>query len=589
MTLCELIDTPILPDSDADSFARLNNAGVTLPGNISTISNVTMKLDFNERSDGSPEWLNRALQENGIGDLWRYPDRSRLENCLAGKLQLSNDQVLVCNGGDEAIDLVMRLCARQQRQVLIPLPAFSMYPVTAERNQLQLNTVTATDNWRVDQRALLEVMDAKAVDKQLQLLILTSPNNPSGEALSATFVEYVCEKARAQNTLVLLDEAYADFADQALGLSLVQHFDNIIVLRSFSKSYGMAGLRVGYLFAQSKTLAAVRALAAPFNVSSPSLYLAEQALSIAAIQERDEYVQRIRKNRERLRNSLISWRVTVEPSEGNFLLLPLTPLRAQMVATYLAGKGIAVRDFRNSELSSCLRITVPLNLGPLLMALEVALSPRLICLDMDGVLIDTRNSYDACIKDTVRVFGGGDLASDELQTQREQGNCNDDWQLTRQLLQKRGIEQPLETLKAFFQSLYEGTEKSPQMAYKTREQILVNAKTANILRQYKTAIVTGRPATEAIEGAQRLPWTPDAVVSRDDVVNMKPAPDGILQSARQFKSIATWMLGDTVDDVRAGIDANALAIGIGDENARALYEAGASVVITDINRLGDLL
>ncbi len=536
------------------------------------------KLDFNERSDGSPAWLSDALAQIDASTLWRYPDRSALEQTLARRFELRAEQLLVTNGGDEGIDLVLRTIAKKKWSLLLPLPAFSMYRVTAQRNDIAVTTIASLSEQRLNIDALVAAITSN------QLIALTSPNNPSGEVISLTDARRIASAAQRVGSWLLFDAAYAEFNQADFSALLAREFDNVIVLRSFSKVYGMAALRVGYLMGCAALIDTIRALTPPFNVSAISLKLAQAALSEAAQQDQAQYVAAIQQNVERVRRRLLALGVAVNASAGNFILLPLSEKKAELLSQVLSEQHIRVRVFSEAELRGCVRITIPLDCSRLLSALESVLNPELICLDMDGVLIDTRDSYDNCVAETIVRLGGQAVSAATIQQKRNSGGFNDDWKLTQALLTDQNIECPLDDVIATFQSLYEGKN-----GYAQRETVLVSSVTAEQLRRKKTAVVTGRPANEALAGTHRLPWTVDALVSRDDVQQLKPDPEGIFSLQQRFKAQSSWMIGDSVDDMRAARAANAIAIGVGLHNQQALCDAGAHIVVNSINEVGELL
>lgn len=540
-----------------------------------------LKLDFNERCEGTPFWAAQAMQQMNLNELWRYPDRTPLEQTIATSFNVSASQVLITNGGDEGIDLILRLAKRERRKLLLPLPAFSMYSVTAARNELGVETVAPQPGLRLDFEALIEPLQATG-----KILALTSPNNPTGETISREKLIVLITQARAFGNPVLLDEAYAEFAGSS-AVDLIEKFDNLIVLRSFSKAFGLAGLRVGYLIAQEALLQKLRALAPPFNVSTPSLILAQAACANAPQTEMKSYCTQIAQARDGLRAELIGAGFDVIASQGNFLLLPLGVRRAQMVASYLKRQGISVREFREAELAGCLRITIPLNIDALKTALMTALSPELLCLDMDGVLIDTKLSYDACVKATVVQLGGKEPSQETLKSFRNKGGFNDDWALTAAILREQGVVKDYEDIKATFQSLYLGSAQSQGL--RAKEKALPSEATRQRLAALPYAIVTGRPRDEAEDGTRFCQLNPLSIVSRDDVKNGKPDPEGIIQLRRAQKAERVWMVGDSVDDIQAALGACAIAIGIGLENSEALLAAGADIVLPDINAVTELL
>jgi histidinol-phosphate aminotransferase len=540
-----------------------------------------LKLDFNERCEGTPFWASQALSALDVSSLWRYPDRAPLEKRIAERFDLQPEQVLATNGGDEGIDLVLRLAKRERRSLLLPLPAFSMYRITAARNDVSVIAVEGTCDRRLDLGAVIQPLQATG-----QLLALTSPNNPTGEVLERERVRKLLLQARAFGNPVLMDEAYAEFAGESV-LDLIDEFDNLNVLRSFSKAFGLAGLRVGCLLANARLIDRLRALAAPFNLSTPALTLAQAACSLSAQSEMQSYCQAIRNSRDSLRQELLAAGITVLPSGSNFLLLQLTEARAELVARFLARNGISVRRFSEPELLDCLRVTIPADAQRLRTALLNALQPELLCLDMDGVLIDTRASYDCCVQQTVVALGGDEPSLTALQTLRNRGGFNDDWSLSQALLKQQGIEAAYEDVVARFQQLYLGDDR--QLGLRQREQVLLEPATRRRLQDYRYTIVTGRPRDEARDGTAQCQLAPALIASRDDVTTLKPDPEGILLSKTATHSERVWMIGDSVDDMRAAVAAGAVAIGIGLANATALREAGADTVLASINQLELLL
>ena len=541
-----------------------------------------LKLDFNERCEGTPYWATQAISSLDLSSLWRYPDRQPLEQKIASRFGVDAAQVLATNGGDEGIDLVLRLARRERRNLLLPLPAFSMYRITAARNDVPVITVDGLPDRRINLDAITKPLQATG-----QLLALTSPNNPTGEVLAREKVRQLLLQARAFGNPVLMDEAYAEFSGESV-LDLLAEFDNLIVLRSFSKAFGLAGLRVGCLIANEKLIARLRALAPPFNLSTPSLVLAQAACSSSAQAEMQSYCRAVSESRDALRAELLAVGVTVLPSGGNFLLLQLTPTRAELVASFLARQGISVRRFTEAELAGCLRITIPIDASRLQQQLLTALQPDLLCLDMDGVLVDTRASYDACVQQTVVALGGREPSLTDLQALRNSGGFNDDWALSQALLKQQNINTDYDRVVSVFQALYLGSNGTPGL--RQRETAIASVDTRAVFSRFAYAIVTGRPRAEAENGVTLCALQPNKIVSRDDVSALKPNPEGVLACKAALSDDGrVWMVGDSVDDIRAAVAAGAVAIGIGRSNADALRAAGADTVLDSVNELESLL
>ncbi len=540
-----------------------------------------LKLDFNERSDKVTPLLKKYSYDE---TLWQYPDRQPLEQKLAELNQVSASQVLCTNGGDEAIMILMRLI-KETSQVILPLPAFSQYNWGVKSWQLDAQLITANSDLSIDLEATINAIR----NTPGCYTIITRPNNPTGESIPLKSLLNLIETASQNKSFVFLDEAYIEFSEEkAIASSLLNQFDNLVILRTLSKAYGLAGIRLGYLLGNESLIKQFKERCAPFNIPQPSLAIAMQALTDDNRDEVVDYCQQIVANRNQLINWLATINISVLPSQANFIMLQLPKQQAQAVHSFLARNNVLVRDFSTGELANCLRITIPANNDRLIRLLQQALAPDLICLDMDGVLIDTSGSYDETIKATVRQLSGKTVTQSDIHQLKDTGGFNNDWVVSQQLLENCGVTVSFDKVVAQFQQLYLGENNDGFVANET--PIISPSLISSIKKSTETqfAIVTGRPRNEAVAGRDFLTLNALAVISLDDVEQAKPSPEGInkLQSSH---SELSWMCGDNPDDMQAAVASNSLAIGIGDRNSQALYEAGADIVLADINQLEDWL
>ena len=189
-----------------------------------------------------------------------------------------------------------------------------------------------------------------------KIIMLCNPNNPTGTLVDLEFIATLCELYR-DRSLIVVDEAYIEFTESTSAISLINQFDNLIILRTLSKAYGLAGIRLGSMIAQASIIEAIKKITAPYTIPTTTLEIAQQALStkhwfISAI-------KKIQLEREKLFTQLstISWIEKIYPSKTNFILIKTS--YAQTIADYLAQKNIAIRQFSsNSLLHQHLRITV---------------------------------------------------------------------------------------------------------------------------------------------------------------------------------------------------------------------------------------
>ncbi len=305
-------------------------------------------LDLNEGAPLSPrDWLDNAIARISPDTLRRYPDASPLERRLADRLKTSPDRVLVTNGGDDAIDRVCRACLGPDDEIVLPSPTFEMIARSAELSGGRCVRVPWPDT--------VFPLDAvlAAVTDRTRIIAVVSPNNPSGAAITADQLRAL--SAAVPDRLLMVDLAYTEFADEDL-TSVALDLPNAVIIRTFSKAYGMAGLRVGYAAGQPATINALRAAGGPFPCASFSLAAADAALDLppSVLAAR---IARIRAERSALTDLLTTRGIRSTPSQANFVLAHFPQAAATHAA--LAGRGIRVKRFAAPELADALRIGLP--------------------------------------------------------------------------------------------------------------------------------------------------------------------------------------------------------------------------------------
>jgi histidinol-phosphate aminotransferase len=316
-----------------------------------------MRLDFNENTAGcSPHVLEllRALDHETLN---RYPEREPVEAIVAEFLGLDAAEVLLTNGVDEAIHLLCEAYidparsqgeASQADEALISVPTFSMYEIYALAADAKVITVQAGENFEFPADELI----SKITDRT-RLIAIATPNNPTGAVVDEATLLHIA--ASAPNAALLVDEAYFDFHGQTV-MPRVRELPNLFVARTFSKAYGMAGLRCGILAGNREQMRMVRRVSSPYNVNA--IALAALPTALADQDYLAEYVAQVRRGRARLQAELRDLGIQFWPSQANFVLLRLGDRRQAFVSA-MKERGILVRD-RNSDpgCAGCVRITV---------------------------------------------------------------------------------------------------------------------------------------------------------------------------------------------------------------------------------------
>jgi histidinol-phosphate aminotransferase len=299
--------------------------------------------EFDQSVTGKQEYVYLDANENPFGGGYnRYPDphQRELKKLISGIKNIPEDQIFLGNGSDEAIDLIIRLFCGEGDTVIIPSPTYGMYEVSAKINNIKLKKILLHEDFRLTE-----------IDSNGKIIFLCSPNNPTGNLLD---VQSVLEKFKG---IVVVDEAYIDFTSNPSFINRIHEYPNLIVLQTFSKAWGLAGLRLGMAFACREIIALIDKIKPPYNISSATQQIALEQLRNK--DQKDEWVRLILSERDRVATLLRNLKPVkkVFDSEANFLLVRIDD--ARNVYNKLIGDHIVVRDRSNVKLcEDCLRITI---------------------------------------------------------------------------------------------------------------------------------------------------------------------------------------------------------------------------------------
>jgi histidinol-phosphate aminotransferase len=299
-------------------------------------------LDANENSFGSP------LPEN----FNRYPDPLQLDlkDAISKIKGVPIEHTFLGNGSDEAIDLLFRaFCNPGKDNIIILPPTYGMYEVSANINDVEIRKVSLLPNFQLDLEGI-----AEAIDENTKLIFICSPNNPTGNSIVRTDIETILANFKG---LVVIDEAYINFAKQRTFIQELTEYPHLVVLQTFSKAWGLAGLRLGMAFASTTVIDIMNKVKAPYNISQSTQDLALEALKNIALV--NEWIKLTVTEREKLSADLLALPLVkkVYPSDANFILTEVDDANATYHA--LVNQGIITRNRTNVVLcEGCLRITV---------------------------------------------------------------------------------------------------------------------------------------------------------------------------------------------------------------------------------------
>lgn len=307
-----------------------------------------VRLNANEAHWNTSDGFRRPLN--------RYPEvrPARLCRLLADHYDRGVEEILVTRGSSEAIDLLIRsFCRPGTDNIVMPAPTFSMYRHYARIQGAEIREIPLDRerSFAIDDRALLG-----ACDQNTKLVFLCSPNNPTGTTIPENTVRGILA-GRANQSIVIVDEAYVEFSDASSTTALLDEFDNLVVLRTLSKALAFAGARCGAVIGNPGIVALLNAVQAPYAIATPVVECIEDALSSERLAEAVSHVDETVRQRQRLAAEVckFSFIQQVWPSDANFFLVQADNVDAILDAA--AKDKVLLRHF-GGELADCLRITV---------------------------------------------------------------------------------------------------------------------------------------------------------------------------------------------------------------------------------------
>jgi histidinol-phosphate aminotransferase len=285
----------------------------------------------------------------------RYPEcqPKQVIERYAAYTGLNAEQVLISRGADEGIELLIRaFCEPGKDKILFCPPTYGMYTVSAETFGIELCTVQTNTDWQLDLPAIKNNL------ARVKLIYICSPNNPTGNLINPNDLHEILKLTQGR-TIVAIDEAYIEFCPQASVSGWLKDYPNLVILRTLSKAFALAGLRCGFTLANSDIIQLLLKVIAPYPLSTPVADIAAQALSPQGIEQMRQRVNAVRANREWFQNALQDCACVeqVFTSESNYLLARFTA--SSNVFNTLWEQGIILRDQNKQPgLSNCLRITI---------------------------------------------------------------------------------------------------------------------------------------------------------------------------------------------------------------------------------------
>ena len=539
-----------------------------------------LKLDSNESDFGPSPKVVEALRSIKPSDIQYYPLYGKLLQKLADFHGVKIDNIILTAGADEGIASVLGTFMEYGQTVLTVIPSFLMPKFYSRMNGLNYLEIPYTKKWE------FPFEDFVSEIKNTDFIHLTTPNSPTGETIERNLIEKIIEKAN--NKAILIDETYANYAG-VTNIDLVNGRDNIFIVRSFSKDFALAGLRLGYIISDSVNIKELRKYLNPYNVSTITV-----KAGIAALDD-IEYFNNVKKqmleSKKVLVEGLEKLGAKILPTETNFICANFGK-KTEFIYNSLLLNKIKVKNYAQTPiLENNLRLSIPKleNTEKLLDAVKV--KPTFI-FDMDGVIVDASKSYRVAVQKTFKYFAKKDVSTEKISDAKKIGGLNNDWDLTAYLLKQNGLDINYDEMVEVFQEFY------GELA--DIEELLIDEDyLKNLSKNYNLAIFTGRLREEALftldKHKIRKYFYP--LITMQDVGLERQKPDTLGLDIIKDKIISDkiYYLGDTVDDMTAAKNAGIIGIGVlppqdkSEDLEKALKTKGAMVVLNNPKDLENFL
>jgi histidinol-phosphate aminotransferase len=307
-----------------------------------------IKLDLNENLMGCSLKVIDALKKITHDDISGYPDYDNFLTKLSYYLDVSVDNLLITNGADDAIKAVMDAYLDKDDEIIIPIPTFYLFELYATFVGAEKNLIYYNDDLTFPVEKILEKISINT-----KMIVIVNPNNPTGTIVEQEDIERICKKAR--NAIVLVDEAYFQFSNRS-SKNLIFNYDNLIIIQTFSKGFGLAGLRLGYIISNSEVIQNLNKVILPYTVNGLSIVAGSAALD--DLNFVDHYVGLVKENRGFLVLELTNLGVKTYPSDANFIIANFAE-KSKHIYEKLSEKDILVKDVSDQPmLNGCLRIAI---------------------------------------------------------------------------------------------------------------------------------------------------------------------------------------------------------------------------------------
>ena len=536
-----------------------------------------IRLDFNENTQNNTANYSGVYLSDDPTLFNTYPEYDALHQAVANSVEIAPEHLLLTNGSDEGIAVVANtLIEANVDTAIVSSPTFPIIPHCLQLAEAKIVEVPMTKRLEYDVDALEQAM----TQHQPKMVILASPDNPTGAYLSPEIVQRWC--GQFPNTAFVLDEAYGEFTGESQLVGL-DKYPNLLVLKTFSKAWGLAGLRLGLIAAHPSLINAFRIVRSPYSINTMAV---ETALKL--LPQRDNIIQQANatmQTKEWVLKAVDERGYSVISGPANFFLLGIG-MDAQLLCDFLEERNILVRSMSGRRhLWGWVRVSVGTEpeMKAFVEGLDAFREATALMFDLDDTLVDTSKSFDATIHQLVKQHTGIPIKPGELNALRSEGGFNGDWDSTAELICRRGKQVTRQQIFEEGIPLYLQIAKDAETLFTTVENL------ERIKKRYRLLIATGRTRPEyAPVWGEVLDPIFEGVWCRYDVEGLraKPHPDLLAHATKTAGVRFARYVGNSVDDMRASNAAGYPAIGVtSNQSEETLKAAGGEKAFANVDEV----
>lgn len=524
-----------------------------------------LKLNKNENINSTPNFIISAIKNFDFEQVSLYPEDNNLIDKISEKYNQNTDEILLTNGSCEALEIISAVYLKKDDEILSYNPTCEVLSNCAAANEATYKTVEYKEKFKFD----IETIE-NSITSKTKIFYCATPNDPTGDVARASELEILINKFK--DVLFVVDCSYISYANNVTiedYFDLIKKYENVIVIKSFSIDYALAGLRLGFVSARNDIINNLRKITNKYNVNSIASYCGCIALNNEQYYE--EINAAVSEVREFLYKGLIEKGFTPYCSEGNFILCDFYDY-TDFYYEKLKRNGVIVKRFpKESPISTCLRITVP-KLGGAKYILELLNKKDVLIFNIDNVIVDSQDSLSAAIAQTYKYFVHREISKEEIIQVINRGEFIRGWDVVKYIMNARNIDANTKDIAGVFQNLYYNPGIKGRNYYIDEEKLLISKETFEELsRKYDMVIFTERYRFETdyiLEKFEIDKFFYYFITAQDLPLNLfKPNPQGAFEILKHCPHKTMKYLGGCVNDIIAGNSAKIFTIGMINPNA----------------------